>query len=56
MMAVFDADTHNEVDVADVIDALKRFRRGKCLNGLSVREMIEQGREQPSVKQGTELR
>jgi len=48
---VFDADAHKDVDVADVIDALKKFRRGKYLNGLSVREMIEQGREQPLVKQ-----
>ncbi len=50
MMAVLDADTHKEVDVADVINALKKFRRGKYLNGRSVREMIDQGREQPSVK------
>jgi len=31
-------------NVADVINELKQFRRGKCLNGLSIKEMIEEGR------------
>jgi len=31
-------------NVDDVINELKQFRRGKCLNGLSIKEMIEQGR------------
>ena len=30
--------------VRDVIDQLKRFRSGRRLDGLSIREMIEEGR------------
>jgi len=30
--------------VADVIDELKQFRRGKRLKGISVKDMIEDGR------------
>jgi len=30
--------------IADVIQDLKEFRRGKKLQGLSIREMIEEGR------------
>ncbi len=31
--------------IADVIDAIKQFRRGKKLQGMSIREMIEEGRD-----------
>lgn len=30
--------------VRDIIDQLKRFRKGRRLGGLSIREMIEEGR------------
>lgn len=32
-------------DVGAVIDALREFRRGVTLGGLSLREMIEEGRK-----------
>jgi prevent-host-death family protein len=32
-------------EVQEVIDALKEFRRGRTLNGLTVREMIDEGRK-----------
>jgi len=31
-------------NVADIINGLKQFRRGKRLKGLSVKDMIEDGR------------
>ena len=31
--------------VSDVINEIKQFRRGKTLQGTSVREMIEEGRD-----------
>ena len=31
-------------DIAEAIDQLKAFQRGHRLNGLSIREMIEEGR------------
>lgn len=30
----------------EIIDALREFRRGRALDGLSLRELIEQGRQQ----------
>jgi prevent-host-death family protein len=38
------ADPAKRTPVRDVIDQLKRFRRGHRLDGLSVRDMIEEGR------------
>jgi len=38
------ADSAKRTPVRDVIDQLKRFRRGHCLEGLSIRDMIEEGR------------
>jgi prevent-host-death family protein len=31
-------------DVGEVIEAIKRFRRGRKLRGLSIRDMIREGR------------
>jgi len=50
-MVVFGTNSRKKGSVADVIDALKKFRHGKYLNGLVVREMIEVGRERPPIKQ-----
>ena len=38
------ADTSKKTPVRDIIDQLKRFRSGHRLDGLSIREMIEEGR------------
>jgi len=38
------ADSSKMTPVRDVIDELKRFRSGNCLEGLSMRDMIEEGR------------
>mgnify|MGYP000964216738 CR=1 FL=1 len=38
------ADSSRRTPVRDVIDQLKRFRRGHRLEGLSIRGMIEEGR------------
>jgi prevent-host-death family protein len=38
------ADSSKRTPVRDVIDQLKRFRRGHRLEGLSIRGMIEEGR------------
>ncbi len=37
-------DPEKNVDVKGVIEQLKKFRKGKRLQGLSLREMIEEGR------------
>jgi prevent-host-death family protein len=38
------AEPSRRVPVRDVIDQLKRFRSGRRLDGLSIRDMIEEGR------------
>lgn len=38
------ADSTKKTPVRDVIDQLKRFRRGHRLEGLSIRDMIEERR------------
>jgi len=38
------AGNENKQKVGDVIEAIKRFRRGRKLRGLSIRDMIAQGR------------
>lgn len=38
------ADSAKRTPVRDVIEQLKRFRRGRRLAGLSVRDMIEEAR------------
>lgn len=38
------ADSAKRTPVRDVIDQLKRFRSGHRLEGLSIRDMIEEGR------------
>jgi len=38
------ADSSKSTPVRDIIDQLKRFRSGHRLGGLSIREMIEEGR------------
>ena len=38
------ADSSKRMPVRDIINQLKRFRSGHRLNGLSIREMIEEGR------------
>jgi len=38
------ADSSKMTPVRDVIDELKRFRRGNRLEGLSMRDMIGEGR------------
>ena len=38
------AEPSRRVPVRDVIDQLKRFRSGRRLDGLSIRDMIEKGR------------
>jgi len=38
------ADSSKKMPVRDVIDQLKRFRSGRRLGGISIREMIEDGR------------
>ncbi len=38
------ADISKRMPVRDVIDQLKQFRRGHRLEGLSIRDMIEEGR------------
>jgi prevent-host-death family protein len=35
----------NSADLKQVIEDLKEFRKGNRLNGLSIREMIEDGRK-----------
>jgi len=37
------ADSSKTTPVRDVIDQLKQFRRGHHLDGLSIRDMIEEG-------------
>ncbi len=38
------ADSSKRTPVRDVIDQLKQFRRGHRLEGLSIRDLIEEGR------------
>jgi prevent-host-death family protein len=38
------ADSSKKTPVREVIDQLKRFRSGHRLDGLSIRDMIEEGR------------
>lgn len=38
------ADSSKQRPVRDIIDQLKRFRGGHRLGGISIREMIEEGR------------
>jgi prevent-host-death family protein len=38
------ADASKRTPVRDIIDQLKRFRSGKRLDGLSIRDLIEEGR------------
>ena len=38
------ADSSKRIPVPDIINQLKRFRSGHRLNGLSIRDMIEEGR------------
>lgn len=38
------ADSAKRAPVRDVIDQLKRFRIGHSLDGLSIRDLIEEGR------------
>ena len=38
------ADASKRTPVRDIIDQLKRFRSGHHLDGLSIRDMIEEGR------------
>ena len=38
------AEFSKKIPVRDVIDQLKQFRSGHRLDGLSIREMIEEGR------------
>jgi prevent-host-death family protein len=38
------ADSSKKTPVRDIIEQLKRFRSGHRLDGLSIREMIEEGR------------
>ena len=38
------ADFSKRTPVCDVIDQVKRFRSSHPINGLSIREMIEEGR------------
>lgn len=38
------AESSKKTPVREVIDQLKRFRSGRCLDGVSIRDMIEEGR------------
>lgn len=38
------ADSSRGKPVGEVIEQLKRFRAGRCLGALSIRDMIEEGR------------
>ncbi|HHP7236465.1 MAG TPA: type II toxin-antitoxin system Phd/YefM family antitoxin [Desulfobacterales bacterium] len=38
------ADSAKRIPVCDVINALKQFRSGHRLEGISIREMIDEGR------------
>lgn len=38
------ADAAKKIPVREIIDQMKRFRSGHRLGGLSVRDMIEEGR------------
>jgi antitoxin (DNA-binding transcriptional repressor) of toxin-antitoxin stability system len=38
------ADASKRTPVRNIIDQLKRFRSGNRLDGLSIRDMIEEGR------------
>jgi prevent-host-death family protein len=38
------ADSSKRMPVRDLIDQLKRFRKSHRLDGLSIRDMIEEGR------------
>ena len=38
------ADSSKKTPVRDIIDQLKRFRSGRRLSGISIRDMIEEGR------------
>lgn len=39
------ADKEKQIDVAAVIQKMRRFRKTRRLNGLSIKDMIEQGRK-----------
>jgi prevent-host-death family protein len=38
------ADSTKRMTASDTIDQLKKFRKGRRLDGLSLRELIEEGR------------
>lgn len=38
------ADTEKQIDVAAVIQKMRRFRKAHRLDGLSIKELIEKGR------------
>jgi hypothetical protein len=42
--AISETKTKPEPDVRAAVEAMKRFREGRTLGGLSVREMIDEGR------------
>jgi prevent-host-death family protein len=44
MMTMQPVSTHPKMPPGDVIAAIKAFRKGKRLEELSIREMIEEGR------------
>ncbi|MCL5102674.1 MAG: type II toxin-antitoxin system prevent-host-death family antitoxin [Armatimonadetes bacterium] len=37
-------DTTDEQDVQATVEAMRKFAKGRKLNGLSIRELIEEGR------------
>jgi prevent-host-death family protein len=39
------ADAEKQIDVAAVIQAMRRFRKEHTLGGLSIKELIEHGRK-----------
>ncbi len=39
------ADKEKQIDVAAVIQKMRRFRKTHRLNGLAIKDMIEQGRK-----------
>ncbi len=39
------AEKEKQIDVADVIKKMRRLRRSHFLNGLSIKDMIKQGRK-----------
>jgi prevent-host-death family protein len=45
-------DEKEQRDVGEIIRALKELRKGKTLGGISIRELIEEGRHSPPVATG----